>query len=471
MRGKALDRNELYPQEQAINFIEEIIEKISSSGVFVLDRKTTKIITSNDVFAQIYGYNSSTDVNGLVLWDLLLPMDIQLPLNTLEQKGYFQGEVRAFTRGRDIISLDLTILDIRRFNIILGLVRDITEEQVSSKRLKESEAKYRAFIENIHEGLMILDKQGKIVFVNPVLCGVLKYHKTELMNRDFFEITHPEEFKSIEAQIIGREKISLRHHEMKLKAKFGRDKTFLVSTTPLYDSQSLYNGVIVVCVDITDRYLESDRSADTRGVLLKMMMSETSEQLLLTRGWLDILQASLPEQHERVEKLIGIIEKVIRLNRQISEFESLKPVLEFPLLLVTIEELIDELNELIKPLVESKGSTINFNLQVEYPNLYSCPRILIIAIEQIIRNSLERSCNEIKIDIELTSKKNMKLTITDNGRTFLKTPESPEKSKFLMDIYLADVLLREIHGKLTITDILPKEGLQFSLTCPLNSDD
>ncbi|MFX1282885.1 MAG: PAS domain S-box protein [Promethearchaeota archaeon] len=461
----------MYPQEQVINFIEEIIENISSSGVFVLDRKTTKIITSNNAFAQIHGYNSSTDVNGLVLWDFLLPQDIQLPLNTLEQKGYFQGEVRAFTRGRDIISLDLTILDIRRFNIILGLVKDITKEQLSMKQLKESEATYRAFIENIHEGLMILDKHGKIVFVNPVLCGILKYHKTELINKDFFEVTHPEEFKSIEAKIIGREKIPLRHHEIKLKAKFGRDKTFLISTAPLYDSQSNYNGIIVVCVDITDRYLESDRLADTRGFLLKMIMSEISEQLLLTRGWLDILQASLPEQNERVDKLIGIIEKVIRLNRQISDFESLKPIFEYPLLLVSIEELINELNELINPLAESKGSTINFNLQVKNPNFYSCPRILIIAIEQIIQNSLERSSNEITIDIELASEKSLQLTITDDGRTFLKKTKSPKKSEFLMEIYLADVLLREIHGKLTINDILPKEGLQFSLICPLKYND
>ncbi|MFX0211887.1 MAG: PAS domain S-box protein, partial [Candidatus Hodarchaeota archaeon] len=303
------------------------------------------------------------------------------------------------------------------------------------------------------------------------LCRILKYHKTELINKDFLEITYPEEFKLIEAQIKYGERSTLRHHEMKLKAKFGRDKSFLVSTAPLYDSQSSYTGAIVVCIDITDRYLESDRSADTRGVLLRMMMSETSEQLLLTRGWLDILQASLPEQHERVEKLIGIIEKVIRLNRQISEFESLKPVLEFPLLLMSIEEFIDELNEKINPLVEMKGCTINFNLQVEQPNLYSCPRILIIAIEQIVRNSLARSCSEITIDVGLTSENNLQLIITDDGRTFLKTPESPEKSKFLMDIYLTDVLLREINGKVTLTDILPREGLQFSLICPLNSDE
>ncbi|MFX0013740.1 MAG: PAS domain S-box protein [Promethearchaeota archaeon] len=430
-----------------------------------------KIITSNDDFAQILRYNSGSDVSGLTLWELLLPMDMQTPLMTLKQTGYFQGEVRAFTKGRDIILLDFTILDIHQFKIILGVVKDITEQQKTKKQLIESEARYRAFVENIREGLMILDEDQRVVFVNPVLCRILGYHKTDLINRALVEIINPEELKLIEAQLKDGDKKPFKHLEMRIKTKDGHNRSFLVSTAPLYDSESKYTGAIVVCVDVTDRDLESERLSDTRGVLLKIMMSEASEQLLLTRGWLDILQASLPEQHERVEKLIKIIEKAIRLNRQINELETLKPILEFPFLFVSIQKFILSLDELLKPLIYSKGCTIKFNLQLEQAHLYSCPRALMIAIEQIVYNSLIRFSNEISLDISLLSDFKMQIIITDNGKTFLETPESPETSKFLMDIYFADVLLREIGGKVTINNILPQEGLRFSLICPVNSRD
>lgn len=460
-----MGRNNLYPQEQVIDFIDQIIANVSSSGVFVLDRKTAKVITGNDVFAQIHGYSSIKDLHDQVYWDLFLPMDIQSPLVSFQQSGYFQGEVRALLRGNNIILLDFTILDIHRFEIILGLIRDITEQRNFSQQLKESEARYRAFVENIREGLLVVDKQENIAFVNPVLCRSLGYTRNELINKNFSEITHPEGFQSIKAQIRGKEE-SVRHIEVKMISKIGSDRIFLVSAAPLYDSQSSYTGSIITCVDVTTRYLGVQKVADARGGLLRMMISESSEQLLLTQGWLDIIKTSLPEQHERIEKLVKIVDKVIRFNRQITESEHLNSIIEFPLLKVSVPELIAELNELITPLVSSKDCRVKFNLQLKQSYLYECPRILNIAIIQIIQNSLARSCQEIVITVKPTSENQLQIIITDDGRTFLKIPEPPEASKFLMDIYLSDVLLREIGGKLKVTDILPKEGLQFTLVFP-----
>jgi PAS domain S-box-containing protein len=431
----------------------------------VLDRKTAKLITGNDFFAQIHGYTSIQDILGKIYWDFLLPMDIHSPLETFQQSGYFQGEVRGFQLGNNIIFLDITILDIQHFDIILGLIRDITDQHKISKRLKESEARYRAFVENIREGLLILDTQEKIAFVNPVLCRSLGYTKVELVNKNFSEIIYPEGFQSIKAQVKGGDE-SVTHIEVKMISKTCGDKIFLVSSAPLYDSQSGYTGSIIICVDITDRYLEANKLADTRGTLLKMMISESSEQLLLTQGWLDIIKTSLPEQHERVEKLIQIVNKIIRFNRQITQSPYINSIIESPLLRMPVPDFIRELNEVITPLVSLKKCQVKFNLQLEQAHLYECPRILIIAIEQIIHNSLARSSREIVITMKAYSENQLLILIIDDGRTFLKTPEPPEASRFLMDIYLSDVLLREIDGKLTVTDILPKEGLQFSLAFP-----
>ncbi|MFX0124582.1 MAG: PAS domain S-box protein [Candidatus Hodarchaeota archaeon] len=460
-----MGRNNLYPQEQLIDFIDQIIANVSLSGVFVLDRKTAKVITGNDVFAQIHGYTSIKDLQDKVYWDLLLPMDIQAPLATFQQSGYFQGEVRGFLRGSDIILLDFTILDIHRFDMILGLIRDITEQQKISKRLRESEALYRAFVDNIREGLLILDTQEKIAFVNPVLCRSLGYTKTELLSKNFSEITYPEGFQSIKAQIIGGEE-SLRHIEVKMISKTGQDRIFLISTAPLYDSQSGYTGSIIICIDITERYLGIQKVADVQGAILRMMISESSEQLLLIQGWLDIIKTTLPEQHERIEKIIKIVNKVIQFNSQITKSDHLSSIIESPLLLVSVPEFVKELNKLIKPLLSSKECRATFKLELEKSYFYECPRILIIAVENIIQNSLARSCQEIVIEVKSAPDNRLQIIISDDGRTFLKTPKPPEASKFLMDIYLSDLILREIGGKLTVTDILPKEGLQFSLIFP-----
>ncbi|MFX0183311.1 MAG: PAS domain S-box protein [Candidatus Hodarchaeota archaeon] len=464
-----MERNGMVPQEQLINFINHTIVNISS-GVFVLDRKTAQIITCNQAFAHIHGYDSSTEVKGVVYWQLLLPMDIKQPLMELKETNFFQGEIRAFTRNQNIVFIDLTLLDISGMNLIFGLIRDITEKRKNEKRLRESEAKFRALVENIQEGLMILDAHDNIIFVNPILCSSLDYTKTELIGRNLSEITYPKQFKLLKAQI---GKVNhLRHLEMTFKAKRSLEKIFLVSLSFLCDSKSNYTGAIALCVDVTDHNLKTMRLTGLRENFLRMMLSETSEQLLVALGWLDILHSktSLPDQRERVEKVVGIIEKVVNLSRQINEFAGLKSILEEPLLLVPFSEFQNNLHSLLSPLTTSKGCQIKFNQVIKSPDRIKCPEILVIAIEQVVRYSLLRNSLNIVLDINETSDNQIQIKIIDDGKAFLETPETPDTSTFLINLFLTDVLLKHINGKLSISDILPKDGLQISLTFPVDAD-
>ncbi len=463
-----MGRNGLFQQENVLEFINQIIMKMSS-GVFVLDRKTANIITCNDSFVRIHGYTSHTEVEGEILWRFFMSKDTRFILNKLEEEGHFQGEIRAFTQYQDIITIDLIILDIPRVDMILGLVRDITKQRETEERLKESEAKYRAFIETIREGLMIVNAQEAIAYVNPVLCDVLEYTKEELISMNLAEITYSESFELIRVQLTNGELRENGHLEVKMKSKSGREKTFLISTAPLYDSKSNYTGAIAVCIDVTDRYFDSNQLAETRGVFLRMMLNETSEQLLRAKGRLDILhsETSLLEQRERIEKVVSIVETIERLNHQINELASLRSIFDFAPLFISVLEFYTNLDELLTPIGLSKGCQIKFNHLIEYPYLYKCPYIVSIAIEQIIRDSLTRNSRNITVDLIVISKNKMRIDITDDGKAFFSTPETPDISNFLMSIYLANVLLRQIGGKLNINDILPKEGLQISLIFPL----
>ena len=458
-----MDRNELFQQENVMDFIKPLIGKISS-GVFVLNRKTANIITCNDSFIRIHGYSSKKELEGENIWRFFVPLDASIILRKIEEEGHFQGEVRAFNQHQNIITIDLIMLDVPRVEIILGIVKDITKQI----QLKESEAKHRALVETIREGLMIVNTQEKIEFVNPVLCRGLEYAKEELIGMNLTEITDSESLESLKDLIKNGEAKENGHLEIKMRAKSGREKTFLISTAPLYDSKSNYTGTIAVCIDVTARYFDNNQLAETRSVFLRMMLKETSEQLLRAKGRLDILhsETSLLEQRERIQNVISIVENIERLNHQINELANLRSILDFTPLFISVPDFYNYLDEMLKPLVHSKGCQIKINHLIEYPSLYQCPNILLIAIEQVIRDSLARHSRNITVDLLIISPDEMRITITDDGKAFLKTPETPEISNFLMNIYLANVLLREIGGKLSINDILPKEGLQISLIFP-----
>ena len=66
-----------------------------------------------------------------------------------------------------------------------GYSRDVTEKKEAEAALLESEAKYRAIIENIEEGIHEVDLSGNMVFCNDAMCRILGYSRNELIGMNY----------------------------------------------------------------------------------------------------------------------------------------------------------------------------------------------------------------------------------------------------------------------------------------------
>ena len=129
----------------------------------------------------------------------------------------------------------------------------------------------------------------------------------------------------------------------------------------------------------------------------------------------------------------------------------------------------NDLKKFLTPIIPVSSFQIDLRITKSQLLHIKIPDIITIGIEEIVRYSLKRKSSKIKISIEEISDNNLQIKIVDNGKAFFEIIESPETSKFLMNIILTDVLMKQIGGKVSITNILPKDGLQVSLTVPLNS--
>ncbi|MFX1563294.1 MAG: PAS domain S-box protein [Promethearchaeota archaeon] len=136
-----------------------------------------------------------------------------------------------------------------------GSLEDITEQKMAEKALQESEAKFRAMVENSLQGLVIL-QDLRIVYANQAFVEFSGYSIEELLALSPQEINdsiHPED----RALVFGRLKDRLagkpvpQHYEFRFIRTDGT-----IRWSELYSSLTKYKGqpaVLVAVIDNTDR--------------------------------------------------------------------------------------------------------------------------------------------------------------------------------------------------------------------------
>jgi len=105
--------------------------------------------------------------------------------------------LRSGGTGIDVSLTISPILDTDQ-NIIgfSSIIRDITERKQTEKLLRQSEEKYRTLIENIQDGVFII-QDAKIEFVNEAFARMVGYTVEEVIGMDFQEFVAPEDLKTV----------------------------------------------------------------------------------------------------------------------------------------------------------------------------------------------------------------------------------------------------------------------------------
>jgi len=84
---------------------------------------------------------------------------------------------------------------------------EIEQERKQAKEaLKESEELYRAVVEHSHDGILIVGKDYKFIYVNDRLSEMLGYSSEEIIGHDFREFLDEESRKLVAERYIGRQR-------------------------------------------------------------------------------------------------------------------------------------------------------------------------------------------------------------------------------------------------------------------------
>ena len=97
-----------------------------------------------------------------------------------------------------VLGVSLMVIVVALLCFSLGMItmhqeRAAHMSQQSDVQLRQSEARYRQFIETANEGICVVDNQGAICFVNPKLAELLSFTPAEVLGRPFLDFIHPDD--------------------------------------------------------------------------------------------------------------------------------------------------------------------------------------------------------------------------------------------------------------------------------------
>jgi len=130
---------------------------------------------------------------------------------------------------------------------------NIRNLECARESLAESENQYRRIVDTANEGILSVDEQDNVTFVNARMAEMLGYQPAEILGRPIALFVFAEDRADHLARMENRCRGVAEQYERRWQRKDGSPMWTLVSASPIMDSEQCYLGSIAMLTDITER--------------------------------------------------------------------------------------------------------------------------------------------------------------------------------------------------------------------------
>ena len=275
------------------------IVETASEGISILD-ENARLTFVNRRFAEMLGY-SVEEMLGM-------------PLDTIVPESARAAAAQRVERSREGISQDVEVPFLRRDGSqiwiglrtspirdsadrwigTLGMSTDRTHYKAAEEARRASDAQYRQIVEATSDGIVTIDAQVRIVFVNHQLADMLGYEPREMIGASLFDFTSPAGRSTVADSLRTRRSGARGAFDTTYRHKSGADIPVNVANSPLHDADGRYIGSLKMVRDVTERnrlqsqLMISDRMASV-GTLAAGVAHEINNPLAAVIGNLEYI--------------------------------------------------------------------------------------------------------------------------------------------------------------------------------------
>jgi PAS domain S-box-containing protein len=416
-----------------------------------------RFLDANPRFVELFGYTVE-EAKGRSLDDLITPKEKKKEARELTQKsmdGYVYYETKRKKRDGSIIPVSISAAPIYIDDQFVGCIvsyRDIAERKEMEEKLKESEEKWRSLVKNAPNIIIIVDRDGKIQFVNRTVIDVSPEKVTGRSVYDFIDPKYHDVVRKTIRQVFQTGEGS--SYEISGTGPDGGTSWYSTQVGPIkHDGQIV--SVTLIAVDVTERKQMQQKLEEYSQQLEEIVekrtrqLKEAQEKLIKSERLAAIGEVAATVGHDLRNPLTGIAGAAYYLKKKLDS----KMDKTTEKMLKLIEENIEYSNNIIKDILEYSRE-IKLELAETAPKAIAKEALFLVKVPNNIE-VLDATRDEPKIRVDMNKMKRVFVNIIKNAIDAMPkggklTIASREKDGVL-EIVFADTgigMAKEFMGKI-----------------------
>jgi PAS domain S-box-containing protein len=308
--------------------------------------------------------------------------------------------------GKKIVGIISTkLISYQGERAILGVVTDITTRKQAEEKIKELKEFNESIIQSMAEGIMILDEEGIISFINPNIEKALGYKRAKLVGEHWESIMAPDYHRRMRDGLAENLKGENDRFESVLLKKNLTELPVMISASPQI-RDGINKGMLAVITDISERKREEFAREELMRYKIKRGTTYLVKEKNLERGKDVVVELYknqfkgliITREHpEKIKREIDLAIPIFWLTKDPKDKNSVKP--EFPLLEKIIDDYIDRTTFVLLDRFDYLVTQYSFKEALNFIQhlnemFYSRKAILIISLDPGTLTSQELSLLE-----------------------------------------------------------------------------
>lgn len=282
----------------------------------------------------------------------------------------------------------------------LTIARDISEIRKTQQALATSELRYSTLLENMREGVVVIDPEGIITYCNSRLVQMLGHSLGEIIGSRYGAFLDGNNCEILKKQLILRKSNVTESYELIWQQKSGKQLLTLISPAILRNDNGEFAGSFGLVTDITEQraaeeekrslgnQLQQAQKMEALGTLAGGIAHDFNNILSAILGYAELIKGRTEEGseiHLDLKEIIVAGRRATKLVRQILAFSRQTGEIQKPLAIVPI---VEEALKLIRAAMSSSIS-IDLTIAKDIGMVMADPT----QIHQIIMNLCTNSCH------------------------------------------------------------------------------